>query len=117
MKVLLVVAVTLLLSTSAHADGSAPDIATLLTPVGGAGATAALVGNGVYYGASAKDLGTDLPKNLAAKNVAGGYSKDKRSYWASAELPPAADAKTVVGHASALWEKTDKDWKLLAFAL
>src|SRR3954463_15038659 len=109
MKVLMVVVLTLLLATPAHADGSAPDIATLLAPDGGAGATAALVGNGVYYGASAKDMGADLPAGLAAKNVAGGASKDKRAYWASADLTTSADPKTIIGHASALWERADKD--------
>lgn len=119
MKVFVVVVLALLAPAVARGDSKAPEIAALLSPDGVAGATAALVGNGVYYGASAKDMGADFPAGLAAKNVAVGSSKDKRSYWASADLTTSADPKTVVGHASALWERADKDkdYKLVAFAL
>jgi hypothetical protein len=118
MKALVMVLALVVLPTVAGADKGAPDIATLLTPDGVAGATAALVGNGVYYGSTAKDMGADYPAAHVAKNVVGGYSKDKKSYWAAADLVSnAAGSKSVVGHASALWEKADKDWKLVAFAL
>lgn len=119
MKVLVVVVLALCAPAVARGDSKAPDLAALLAPEGVGGATAALVGNGVYYGAAAKDMGADLPKGLAAKNVATATSKDKRSFWASADLTTAADAKTVIGHASALWERLDKDkdYKLVAFAL
>jgi len=119
MKALVVVLALLVIPTVAHADKNAPDINKLLTSDGVAGASAALVGNGVYNGATSTEMAADYPAALITKNVLGGYSKDKKAYWASADLVPAAGTKTVVGHASALWEKPGKDvdWKLVAFAL
>jgi len=48
--------------------------------------------------------------------VAGGFSKNKKAYWASADLLPTG-GKVVDGHASALWEKSGTDWKLVAFSV
>src|SRR5205085_8689722 len=98
MNVLVVVVMVMFAPGLARAEGSPPDIAKLLAPDGVGGATAAMVGNGIYYGASAKDMGADLPSGFAAKNVATAASKDKRSYWATADLTTSADPKTVVGH-------------------
>jgi hypothetical protein len=99
------------------ADGGTPDLAKLLPPDGDpSGAAFAFAGKGVYANASARDIAADLPNHRVTKNVVGRLSGDKRAYWASADLASGAKS-TVDGHASALWEKTDTGWKLVAFSV
>jgi hypothetical protein len=117
MKWMLVV-LTVLVPVVAFAGNDAPDITKLIAADGDpSGAEVALVGNNVYENAPAKDMAADMPKDHVMKNVAGAYSANKKSYWASAELTASATPKVIDGHASALWDKTDKGWKLIAFAI
>jgi hypothetical protein len=114
----IVVLCMVLVARVAAAGNDAPDITKLITADGDpSGAEIALVGNNVYTNAAAKDMAADMPKDHVMKNVAGAYSKNKKSYWATAELTASATPKVVDGHASALWDKTDKGWKLIAFAI
>ena len=93
-----------------------PDIASLLAPdADRSAAVFAFAGNGVFQGTAPQ--ASDLPKGHVAKNVVGSYSANKRAYWASADLAASATPKDIDGHASALWEKTDAGWKLVAFSI
>lgn len=99
----------------AGAKDAAPDIASLLAPdTDRSAAVFAFAGNAVFQ--STAPQASDLPKGHIAKNVVGGDSANKRAYWASADLAAGATAR-VDGHASALWEKTDSGWKLVAFSI
>ena len=93
-----------------------PDLGQLIPPDGDpSGATFAFAGSAVYTGATAQQMTKDLPSHHALKNVAGGFSKNKKSYWASAEIT--GGSKAVDGHASAVWDKTASGWKLVAFSI
>jgi len=97
-----------------------PDIARLLPPDGDpSGAIFAFAGNAVHTNATSQEMTGDLPGLHTVKNVVGAYSKDKKAYWASAELVSGliGASKAVDGHASALWERGDSGWKLVAFSL
>jgi hypothetical protein len=94
---------------------SVPDIASLVAPDADRIATFAFAGNAVVQGAAPQ--ASDLPKAHVVRNVAGAFSKNKSAYWASADLAISATAKDVDGHASALWEKSDAGWKLVAFSI
>jgi len=115
----LLIACVLLVPVLAIADKGAappvPDIASLLAPDADRSAAFAFAGNGVFQGAAPQ--ASDLPKGHVARNVSGAYSKNKLAYWASADLAASATAKDVDGHASALWEKSDAGWKLVAFSI
>ncbi len=115
----LLIAWVLLVPVLAIADKPAappvPDIASLLAPDADRSATFAFAGNSVVQAAAPQT--SDLPKAHVARNVSGAFSKNKRAYWASADLATSATAKDVDGHASALWEKSDTGWKLVAFSI
>jgi hypothetical protein len=115
----LLIACVLLVPVLAIADKSSPppvpDIASLLAPDADHSAAFAFAGNGVFQTAAPQT--SDLPKGHVARNVSGAYSKNKLAYWASADVAASATAKDVDGHASALWEKTDAGWKLVAFSI
>jgi hypothetical protein len=122
MKALLV-ACTILVASPALADPKAkpavaatPDLGQLIPPDGDpSGATFAFAGSGIYTGATSKQMTKDLPGQHVVKNVAGAYSKNKKSYWASADV--AGGSGAVDGHASAVWDKTETGWKLVAFSI
>ena len=118
MRSLLVLLTVLVPAVAVAGNDPPPDITKLIAADGDpSGAEVALVGNNVYENAAAKDMAADMPKDHVMKNVAGAYSKNKKAYWATAELTASATPKIVDGHASALWDKTDKGWKLVAFAI
>jgi ketosteroid isomerase-like protein len=94
-----------------------PELGQLLPPDGDpSGAAFAFAGSGVYAGATAQQMKTDLPALHVMKNVAGAFSKNKKSYWASADVA-SGKSQEVDGHASAVWDKTATGWKLVAFSL
>jgi hypothetical protein len=115
----LLIACVLLVPVLAIADKpaapSVPDIASLLAPDADLGAAFAFAGNGVAQGAAPQ--ASDLPKAHVARNVSGAFSKNKNAYWASADIATSATAKDIDGHASAVWEKSDAGWKLVAFSI
>ena len=127
MKALLV-ACTVLVASPALADKKAakpaaaatPDLGQLIPPDGDpSGATFAFAGSGVYTGATSQQMTKDLPGLHVVKNVAGAFSKNKKSYWASADVASgvAGGPQAVDGHASAVWDKTETGWKLVAFSI
>jgi hypothetical protein len=93
-----------------------PDIASLLAPDADRSATFAFAGNSVLQG-PVSQAALDVPKAHVARNVRGALSKNKLAYWASADLATSATAKDIDGHASAVWEKSDAGWKLVAFSI
>src|SRR5580704_12231813 len=115
----LVIACLLLVPLLAIADKpaapSVPDIASVLAPDADGSAMFAFAGNGVVQGVAPQ--ASDLPKAHVVRNVIGAFSKNKSAYWASADLATSATAQNVDGHASALWEKSDAGWKLVAFSI
>src|SRR5580698_7820454 len=111
-----VVLVPVLAIADKPAPASVPDIASLLASDADHSATFAFAGNSVLQG-PVSQVALDLPKAHVARNVRGALSKNKLAYWASADLATTATATDVDGHASALWEKSDAGWKLIAFSI
>jgi hypothetical protein len=104
----------------AAAPAPPPDLASLIPPEGDpSGAAFAFAGRKAFVNASSTDMTMELPGQHVVKNVVGSFSKDKRAFWASGELVSGVvgTKATVDGHASALWERSDKGWKLVAFSL
>jgi hypothetical protein len=124
MKALLVACVVVVASpaladkTAAKpAPSATPGLGQLIPPDGDpSGATFAFAGNGVYTSATAQQMTKDLPAGHVVKNVAGAFSKNKKSYWASGDVA-SSKSQTVDGHASAVWDKTGTGWKLVAFSI
>ncbi|MEO8548432.1 MAG: hypothetical protein ABI678_00590 [Kofleriaceae bacterium] len=119
----LLVACAVVVTTPALADKAkpaTPEIGQLIPPGGDpSGATFAFAGTGVYTNATAQQLTKDLPGLHVVKNVAGAYSKNKKSYWASADIASGVvgSSQAIDGHASAVWDKIDGNWKLVAFSI
>lgn len=124
MKAILV-ACTVLVASPALADKKPaapkpPDLGQLIPPEGDpSGATFAFAGAGVYTGATAQQMTTDLPGLHVVKHFAGAFSKNKKSYWASGDIASgvAGTSQAIDGHASAVWDKTGAGWKLVAFSI
>jgi len=103
-------AAILLVSVPAFADKAAakatsnpPDIAELIPPKGPpSGAAFAFVGNAVYTNATAQQMAADLPGPHVAKNVVGGYSKNKRAYWACADIASSGGQLSLTFHGGLL---------------
>ncbi|HEY1552310.1 MAG TPA: hypothetical protein VGG28_31000 [Kofleriaceae bacterium] len=112
MKHILIACMWVLPMVAVAAPTTPPDIASLLAPDVDHSATFAFAGNGVIQGSGA----VDLPKRHVARNATGSYSKNKLAFWASADIAPDG-SKAIDGHASALWEKSDAGWKLIAFSI